>query len=175
MEEKEIKLRKLRISDAEFISACAKNKEITKYTFVIPPPFSIKEAKKFIRKAQQDMRDKRAYEFGIELTREEKLIGTINLLNINYKNQNANIGLWLDEEYWGRGFSKKAVKLMLGFAFNKLKLKRIQARVLHKNTRSQKLLESLGFRLEGKLRKKTFLRKQWFDDLIYGLLKKEYK
>jgi len=63
---------------------------------------------------------------------------------------------------------------MLDFGFKKLKLKRIQARVLHKNIRAQKLLERLGFKLEGRLRKKTFFGNQWFDDLIYGILSEEY-
>jgi len=64
--------------------------------------------------------------------------------------------------------------LILSFGFKKLKLKRIQARVFHKNKNAQKLLEKLGFKLEGRLRKKTFFKNQWFDDFIYGILKDEY-
>ncbi len=173
IENKRIRLKKLKISDAEFISRCAKNKDITKYTFVIAPPFDLKEAKKFIKKTQKDIKNKKGFEFGIELKEAGELIGTINLLNINYKNKNANIGFWIDKKYWGKGISDEAIKLMLGFGFKKLKLKRIQARVLHKNIRAQKLLERLGFKLEGRLRKKTFLKNQWFDDLIYGILKND--
>ena len=36
---------------------------------------------------------------------------------------------------------------------------------------AQKLLEKTGFKLEGRLRKKTFFKNQWFDDLIYSILK----
>lgn len=172
---KRVKLRGLRLSDADFIKKWADNKNIIKYTFVIPPPFDLEKAKDFILKARKDIRDKKAYEFGIELNRTKELIGTINLLNINIKNKNADIGFWLAKSYWGKGLAVEAVELMLEFGFKKLKLERIQARVLDENVRSQKLLEKLGFKLEGKLRKKTFFKKRWYNDLIYGLLKEEWK
>jgi [ribosomal protein S5]-alanine N-acetyltransferase len=169
-----VKLRELKFSDAEFIAENAKDKDIIKYTFVIAPPFDLETAKKFIRKANKEIKDKTAYEFGIELDNTKELIGTINLFNISRKNKNAEIGFWLAKKYWNKGLSDQALSLMLKFGFNELNLKRIQARVLGKNEPAQKLLERTGFELEGKLRQKTFLNNQWFDDLIYGLLTSEY-
>lgn len=171
---KKIALRKLILSDVEFISKNAKNKDVTKYTYVISPPFDLVVAKKFIKKTQQEMRRKKAYEFGIELRGKEELIGTTNLFNINYKNKNADLGIWLSKKYWGKGLAEEALNLILNFGFKQLKLKRIQARVLHKNIRAQKLLENSGFKYEGRLRKKTFFKNKWYDDLIYGILKEEY-
>jgi len=141
LEDRRIKLRKLKVSDAEFISKKAKDRNITKYTFVIAPPFNLKEAKKFIREAHKNIQKKVSYEFGIELKKEKKLVGLINLLGINYKNKYADVGFWVAKEYWGKGISDEAVKLMLEFGFKKLKLKRIQARALHENIRAQKLVE----------------------------------
>lgn len=170
-----VKLRELNFSDAEFIVKNARDKDIIKYTFVIAPPFDLETAKKFIRKAKKEIKDKVAYEFGIELNNTRELIGTINLFNINWKNKNAEIGFWMAKNYWGRGLSDQSLNLMLKFGFSQLKLKRIQARVLDKNEPAQKLLERAGFKLEGRLRKKTFFKKRWYNDLIYGLLKEEYK
>ena len=48
LENKNIKLRKLKLSDASFISSCAKNKDITKYTSALIPSCGLKEARKFI-------------------------------------------------------------------------------------------------------------------------------
>jgi len=174
IEGKKIRLRKIRISDADFIYQNAQDKEITRYSFVIPPPFTFEQARKFIRKAQREARRKISYQFGIELKNRQKLIGIIGLSGINYHNKNANVGFWLAREYWGKGFSREALNLILGFGFKQLKLKRIQARVLSGNKPSQKLLEKAGFKLEGRLRKKTFFNNQWFDDIIYGILEGEY-
>lgn len=172
---KRVKLRKLNISDAEFIVKWAKNKDITKYTSVIAPPCELKEAKNFIKKANLDIKNRSAYEFGIELKENKDLIGTINLSNINKKNKNAEVGIWLAKDYWDKGLSIEALNLILQFGFEKLRLEKIQARVLHKNVRAQKLLKRIGFKLEGKLRRKTFFNNQWFDDFIFGMLKKEFK
>jgi ribosomal-protein-alanine N-acetyltransferase len=172
---KRVKLRKLNASDAKFIVKWAKNKDITKYTSVIAPPCELKEAKNFIKKANLDIKNRSAYEFGIELKENKNLIGTINLSDINKKNKNAGVGIWLIKEYWGKGLSTEALNLILRFGFKDLGLEKIQARVLHKNTRAQKLLRRAGFKLEGRLRRKTFFNNQWFDDLIYGLLSSEYK
>lgn len=111
-----------------------------------------------------------AYEFGIELNKTKKLIGTINLFNVSWKNKNAEIGLWLAKEYWGKGLSDEALGLMINFGFNKLKLRRIQARILDANIPAQKLFRRMNFKLEGRLKQKTFINNKWYDDLIYGLL-----
>jgi RimJ/RimL family protein N-acetyltransferase len=66
---------------------------------------------------------------------------------------NAEIGCWLWKNFWGQGLAQEAIELMLNFAFKDLKLKRIWAKVVHLNKRSQILLRRTGFKYEGRLRK----------------------
>ena len=54
------------------------------------------------------------------------------------------------------------------------RLERIYARVWDPNIASYKLLEGAGFKREGRLRKALLQNKQWFDGLMYGLLREEY-
>jgi len=171
LESNRIKLRPLRPSDAKILKEYSKDKKITKYTFVIPPPFTVKHAQVFIKKAQKEKKKGLSYYFGIEYKENGKLIGMINLVNISKKNKNAETGFWLAEKYQHKGLAEEALNLILDFGFKKLKLKRIEAWVLHKNKSTQKLLEKTGFKLEGRLRKKIFFKNQWFDKLIYGILK----
>jgi len=169
---RKIKLRQLKLSDTEVIYQYAKNRKITKYTFVFSPPFTIERAEEFIKKTQRDWGNKKSFEFGIELKESKELIGTINLSKVNFKNKEGWVGFWISNKYWGKGLAKEALDLILKFAFYKLKLAIIKARVLHKNRGAQKLLEKTGFKLEKKLEKKTFFKKQWFDDLIYVMERK---
>lgn len=171
---KRIKLRTLRFPDAEVIENFAKDKRITKYTFVVPPPFTKKKVASFIRKLKEEEKKKLAYPFVIEFLENEKLIGMIELLKINKKNKSAEIGFWLAKNYQGKGLAKESLDLILKFAFKELMLERIEARVLSKNKPAQKLLELSGFKLEGRLKKKTYFKNQWFDDLIYAILKKDF-
>jgi len=169
-----INLRKLTKSDAFSIFQNAKDKKISRYT-TLPYHYKLKHAQDFIKKTHQNQKRKTAYELGIELKETGKIIGMMSLMKINYDNRNAEVGYWLGKKYWGQGIAKEALKLILDLGFKKLKLSRIYARVMHPNIASAKLLESVGFKFEGRLRKATLKNKRWLDDLRYGLLKEEYK
>lgn len=54
LESQGIRLRKLKVSDAKFLYQNAKDREVTKYTFVIPSPIGLKKAEKFIRKTHRE-------------------------------------------------------------------------------------------------------------------------
>lgn len=104
-----------------------------------------------------------------------QIIGMISLMNVSEKNRNAEIGYWLGKKYWGKGYATEAVSLILRYGFKELKLFRIWARVFHPNLTSIRLLEKVGFTLEGRLRNNIKKSGRWLDELCYGILKTEYK
>lgn len=163
-----ITLRKLKRSDASSIYNNAKNKEISWHTS-LPYPYKLSHAKEFINRCHQNYRNKSAYDFGIE--KAGKIIGMISLIKVDFNNRNAEVGYWLGKKYWRKGITEEALKLIIDFGFNSLNLKRIYARVMHPNIASAKLLEKVGFKLEGKLRKHVFRNNKWMDELYFGLLK----
>jgi RimJ/RimL family protein N-acetyltransferase len=116
-----------------------------------------------------------ACELGIELKETGQIIGVMSLMHIDPASKNAEAGYWLGKKYWGQGIAKEALKLILEFGFKKLELVRIYARVTHPNIASARLLERCGFKYEGRMRKSTFTNGKWMDDLMYAILKEEYK
>ena len=72
------------------------------------------------------------------------------------------------------GFAK-GVKLILKFGFEDLKLHRISATTLEDNLTSKRVLEKVGFKLEGKKRETRLKHGKWCTDLVYGILEAEYK
>jgi len=172
IEGKTINLRKLKRSDSQSIYQNAKDFEIARYT-TLPHPYTLNDALIFIKRTHQKMRKKTDYELGIELKENKKIIGVISLMKIDYNNKNAEIGYWLGKKYWRRKIMKEAVKLILNFGFKELKLVRIYARVMHPNIASAKLLEKSGFKYEGRMRKTTFRKGKWLDDLRYSILREE--
>jgi len=169
-----INLRTLRKSDAFSIYENAKDRDISRYT-TLPSPYKLKHAEEFVRQTHQNLRKKSAYELGIEDPQTEGIIGMISLMKINYESKNAEVGFWLGKKYWGQGLTKEALHLILNFGFRKLKLRRIYARVMHPNVTSAKLLEKVGFKLEGRMRKSFFRNGRYYDELRYGLLREEYR
>lgn len=84
--------------------------------------------------------------------------------------QCASLGFWVDAAMEGRGIAHEALTCVLALAFEPLALHRIEAAVLPENQRSQRLLERLGFRVEGCARGYLALAGVWTDHLLYARL-----
>ncbi|MFN7038281.1 MAG: GNAT family N-acetyltransferase [Alphaproteobacteria bacterium] len=107
---------------------------------------------------------------------EEKLIGMINFSNIiRGVFQSCFLGYKIDQNYQGLGIMKNAVKTALKYIFEVLNLHRVSANYLPYNTRSAKLLESLGFKQEGIALKYLYINGKWEDHILTSLINEEWK
>jgi len=105
---------------------------------------------------------------------ENRLVGTIGL-HINRSNDSASIGYWLGEAYEGKGIMTRACRALVNYAFNELKLHRIEIRANTGNTRSRAIPERLGFQQEGVIREAFKLYDTFKDSILYGVLDREWK
>jgi ribosomal-protein-alanine N-acetyltransferase len=80
------------------------------------------------------------------------------------------LGYWIAPEVAGRGMASLAVALVCDHAFGPAGLHRLQADIRPENLRSQRLVERLGFRREGLLRRYLDIAGDWRDHLSYALL-----
>ncbi|MBR9689304.1 MAG: GNAT family N-acetyltransferase [Candidatus Altiarchaeota archaeon] len=170
-----IKIRPLKISDADDMYQHIRFREISRWTKNIPYPYPRNGAEKFIQKKQREFASGKSYNFGIILNETDKLIGSIGLGDIKPIEKKTFIGYWLSKDFWGRGIMTEAVNLVLDFGFNQLKLHKISAGIFSVNTGSKRVLEKCGFKREGLLRDERFKRGSWHDEFRYGILKTEFK
>ena len=99
---------------------------------------------------------------------ENKIVGRVNLVDIVRGNFNkAELGYRIGEEYIGRGYAEKAVKLALDDAVKKYKLHRIEAGVSPDNIASQKVLLKNNFQMFGTYKKYILLNGKWSDSIIF--------
>lgn len=103
----------------------------------------------------------------LAVMQDDKLVAGI--LYYNYFGESINLSLAADTP---KAANKTIFKAMLGYPFKQLGCKRVNALIRKRNTRSRKLAEGLGFKLEGVLRKATPDGK---DLCIYGLLDTEFR
>ena len=80
------------------------------------------------------------------------------------------LGYWIDREVAGRGMASLAVALVGDHVFGRVGLHRLQADIRPENGPSQRLVERLGFRKEGRLRRYLDIDGDWRDHLAYALL-----
>jgi ribosomal-protein-alanine N-acetyltransferase len=98
------------------------------------------------------------------------LIGACGLNDIHAEHRRGELGYWLLPDYWGRGIAAECVGAMLEYAYGPMGLHRVAAEVEVANHASRRLLDRLGFRLEGIRR--DFERKHgsFIDLMIYARL-----
>ncbi|MBL7812442.1 MAG: GNAT family N-acetyltransferase [Bacteroidetes bacterium] len=88
---------------------------------------------------------------------------------------NAELGYWVAEPFWGQGIVTEAIRRMLDFAFTRLPNKRIFARPFGRNIASQKALERNGFILEARLTGTIEKNGNVEDELIYRIWRHEWE
>lgn len=107
---------------------------------------------------------------------EDKILGLVSLVSINYINQSAEFHIMIgDKENQGKGIGTFAVNAMLYHAFYNMNLRRIELSVLESNERAKVLYEKCGFVYEGIKRQAKFKNGKFEDLLCYSILKDEYQ
>ncbi|MFZ3011630.1 MAG: GNAT family protein [Minisyncoccia bacterium] len=153
--------------------------DVAKMLSKIPHPYNKKDAVDYLRKAikrwKQKVKDD--YTFFIELKSEKKVIGAIGIHRIDNFSQTGTTGSWINKKYWRNGFMTEAKIAVNDFAFNKLKLRRLNSNVYRDNRASNATQNKMGYKLEGTERKKEKTKSSGkiHDVNIYGLMKEGWK
>lgn len=100
--------------------------------------------------------------------------GWITLVVTNWDHGLAETGYALSTIYQNQGLMPQALDLMLAELFLKTSLERVEARCAVDNVASQKVLEKVGFRREGRLRGYFVLHGKRTDNYLYAILRRDY-
>jgi [ribosomal protein S5]-alanine N-acetyltransferase len=166
-----VQLRDLRLEDLETVMVWAKDSE-----FCLANDWSLELSEQRIRThwtgiitESSDTLIRKGITFNAQL------IGYTDLADINQFEARASLGYAIgNSSLWGIGLGFHGAKLMLELAFTKLKLERVTAEVNAANTRSLRVLEKLGFKLEGILRQHETYRGMRGDVHLFRMLRQEY-
>jgi [ribosomal protein S5]-alanine N-acetyltransferase len=121
--------------------------------------------------------DQRAWSAGtafafavLDMEEEDRLIGRVALANVvRGPWQNATLGYWIDRRAGRRGHASRAVRLVLGYAFEHLGLHRVQPAIIPRNAASLRVAEKVGFRREGRALRYLKINGVWEDHEIFAL------
>lgn len=156
-------LRELRLSDATSLAEALNTEEVTR--FVAPPPSSVRAFERFIAWTHVERAAGRFLCFGIVPEGCDQAIGIIQLRRLGDTFEMAEWGTILASGYWGRGVFAAAARELVGFAFDTLGTRRLEARVWVANVRANRALEKLGAAREHTL-PQSFLRDGVYHDQV---------
>lgn len=171
-------LRTLAIDDAEeMVQLLLRNRD---YWAIYEPRhrdsyFTVAVQREKIREAIYQARENREYSFGVFEHKSDRLIGHISMYGIKrLPFLSALVGYSIDENYVGKGIATEAVRLVVAFGFEQLRLHRLEAYVSPRNLGSIRVLQKSGFQNEGLLREFLHINGVWEDHFHFAMLESEF-
>ena len=101
-------------------------------------------------------------------------IETERLVLRDYEDAETDIGYELGPRLWGQGYVTEAARAMVDFGFRELRLHRLSSWCIADNAAPARVLEKVGFTLEGRLRQNERFKGRRWDTLLYGLFREEW-
>jgi [ribosomal protein S5]-alanine N-acetyltransferase len=140
-----------------------------------PAMTEMNQARDYLREIHHCFETKTLFQWGIAHLKTDALLGTCTLHQLDARNRRAEIGFALNPEHWHHGYATEAVGRVLQYAFNTLKLHRIEADSDPRNAASIAVLQRLGFVAEGRMRERWLTHGAPQDSAIFGLLAREWR
>jgi [ribosomal protein S5]-alanine N-acetyltransferase len=131
------------------------------------------DAQAWFERAAKRLETHEAAQFVMVQRESGNVIGSCLLFKFDQPSARAEVGYVLGREHWGAGYMFEAMKALVDFAFDHLALRRLEAEIDPRNTGSARLLERLGFKLEGVQRERWDSKGETSDSGLYGLLRSD--
>ena len=101
----------------------------------------------------------------------ERVVGFITISGISgFPFYSGYLGYSLDHELWGRGFMTSALSVLIPHLFEHYSIHRLQANYMPSNSGSARVLEKLGFEVEGFAKDYLLIDGKWEDHIMTALL-----
>jgi RimJ/RimL family protein N-acetyltransferase len=101
-------------------------------------------------------------------------LGWCGVSGYSSQHRSASLGFVYAAHAWGQGYATEAAAALVGWAFGTLDLHRVQAEADTRNVACRRVLEKLGFTLEGTLREDCVVDGVVSDSWVFGLLRHEW-
>lgn len=168
-------LRELQPLDAMDLLSYLSHEDVHRYINEEDTPSNLQEAESEVHYWSGLFKHRRSIYWAVARQDTNQVIGTAGFNLWSRTHDRAEISYDLAREYWGKGLMTSLLRLIVKYGFEEMKLKRIQATVVLDNKPSIRVLQKLGFRDEGLLRKYNCLRGKYCDSRMMAILDTDYR
>lgn len=174
LESERILLRRLNMRDATDIFEYSRDPEVARHV-LWSAHTSPSESRSYIRYMLRRYRMGEPSSWGIVWKETGRVIGTIGFMWIQPGNASAEVGYSLARAYWNRGVMTEALKLVLRFSFDRLRLNRVEAQHEVDNLASGAVMRKAGMRREGTLRQRLCNKGRFVDVDLYAIVRSDLR
>jgi RimJ/RimL family protein N-acetyltransferase len=162
-------LRRFEAGDAPVLAAYRSDPDVARYQSW-EAPVSLAAATDLVRSsAAGDPEAPGWFQYAVSLRSSPEPIGDVGVC-LHGNGMQADIGFTLAPKYQGHGYATEAVQRVVEHLFRDRGLHRVSAECDARNVRSARLLERVGFRREGHRIANTWIKGEWTDEFLFGLL-----
>ncbi|MBK7213224.1 MAG: GNAT family N-acetyltransferase [Bacteroidales bacterium] len=163
-------LRPLKISDGTEIRRMAGNSKVAENTLYMPFPYPEGVAEQWVSTHASEFFEKKQLVLGICLKKEGTLVGCIGL-TLKMEIEHAELGYWIGEEFWNKGYATEAAIALIDYGFHKLNLHKIYAHYFSGNDASGRVMMKAGMKREGFLKEHVRHWGTYKDLYVYGIIR----
>lgn len=138
----------------------------------VPGVRSVDDEDGALRRAHQQWDAGNEFAYVIFPLKSDEVLGSIGTHSLAWDHDACEIGYWLTSDAEGKGVVTASVGL-LEQTFFAMGFHRIEIRCRADNTRSARVAERCGYRIEGRLRQNMLRDGAYYDTLVYGKLRGE--
>lgn len=174
LESERLRLRELLPEDVSAIIKHFGNAEVVKF-IEMQPVRTQEQANEWLKWMGDFYASQDGVRWAIERKSDGQFVGSAGLHHWSREHHYAEIGYDITSQYWGEGYATEVARTIVEFAWQALKLNRIEADVMQGNIASMRVLEKLGFQREGILRQRVNKGGKYFDVYLFSLLRDDYQ
>jgi [ribosomal protein S5]-alanine N-acetyltransferase len=168
-----VTLKPVEADDADELFPLVYKSKITD-TIMWDGPDSLDALRSGLGKREILTKEGQAHQFTIIESTTGKKIGSIDVRPYEGENFRGDMGMWIGLPFQGKGLGQAAIHENLRYAFEKLKMEKLEAEIFVGNMASRKAFEKCGFVLEGTIRKAILKRGKFLDKWVLGITKEDY-
>lgn len=161
LETERLILRRFKLSDAkDMFENYARKENVTRY-LTWETHKSISDSQDYLNNiVLPAYKTKDCYRWAIVWKETNSVIGAIDVVKNESEKKRAEIGYVLSDDFWGKGIMPEAGKKVVDYLFNE-GYERIQAKHFSENAKSGRVMQKIGMKHEGTLRKYAYY---WWDN-----------
>jgi 8-oxo-dGTP diphosphatase len=129
--------------DGAAVQALAADWEVARWTDAIPHPYPPDGALAWIVACEEERQRGESFTYVVERRRDKALLGAVSL-RFEDAGPSAEIGYWIGRPHWRQGYGGEAVRRLIAYAFEVLKLDAVEAVTMLDNVASAGLLKAAG-------------------------------
>ena len=173
MESTRLIFRAIKKTDLQDIFEYSSNPKTSEF-LLWSPHENLEYTKKFIDIVLSKYKSGDYNDWAIILKENNKMIGTCGFTRIDEYNSVAEIGYVINPKFWGHGYATEASKTVLKFAFEVLRVNRVEAKFIFGNEASLKVMNKIGMKFEGYQREAMYVKGRYRTIGTSSILKREY-